>query len=320
MTDHFPDDIDIMRLPLFTIFTPSYNRAHTLPRVYESIAAQTFRDFEWVVVDDGSTDNSAELVEAWAHEACFPIRYFHQPNGHKKTAFNRGVREAQGDLFLCLDSDDAMPPDALQKFRDAWFAIPDDQRDGFAGVAGLCIDQNGKVVGDRFPAAPLDGDDLALRFKLGVEGEKWGFHRRDILERFPYPEFIPGFVVEGVVWNAIAREYQTRYINEVVRIYYPEENSLVNSMKTLSKLRGIAEGTSYAYREFIDQDWKWFAFAPLKLLKIAANQTRFTWHLWRSGSGVAYYPATVPGKILRAVSWPIGFGIFLYDELFLPTS
>ena len=83
---------------LFTVLTPTYNRAHTLARVYDSLCAQIFQDFEWVVVDDGSTDNTRELVEHWCQTAVFPINYVWQPNQHKKTAFNRGVREARGEL------------------------------------------------------------------------------------------------------------------------------------------------------------------------------------------------------------------------------
>lgn len=305
--------------PLFTIFTPTYNRAHTLPRVYKSIAAQDFRDFEWVVVDDGSTDGSADLIAAWAGEAVFPIRYFHQANAHKKTAFNRGVREARGKLFLCLDSDDTMLPDALWKFQNAWFAIPERERGSFVGVTGLCVNESGEVIGNRFPTDPLDSDDLSLRYHLGVKGEKWGFHRRDILKDHPYPDFIRGFVVEGLVWNAIARKYKSRYINEIVRIYHTEKDSLVNSIKTLAKVRGVAEGTSYAYRDFIDHDGGWFFRAPWEVIRIAANQTRFNWHLWRSGASVSYYPNTMRGKLIKAVCWPIGFGGFLYDELFLPS-
>ena len=81
---------------LFTVFTPTYNRASTLPRVYEGLKPQTFRDFEWLIVDDGSRDNTRELVQMWQAEACFPIRYIYQPNRGKPTAFNRGVQEAQG--------------------------------------------------------------------------------------------------------------------------------------------------------------------------------------------------------------------------------
>ncbi|MGQ9564843.1 MAG: glycosyltransferase family 2 protein, partial [Thermogutta sp.] len=96
----------------FTVFTPTYNRAHTLSRTYESIRRQTIRDFEWVIVDDGSTDGTDELVQQWQQECNdFPIRYFWQPNQHKKVAFNRGVREAKGQWFVPIDSDDELLPD-----------------------------------------------------------------------------------------------------------------------------------------------------------------------------------------------------------------
>ena len=309
-----------MSTPLFTIFTPSYNRAHTLPRVYESIAAQGFRDFEWVVVDDGSTDGTREIVAAWAAEADFPIRYFHQANGHKKTAFNHGVREARGELFLCLDSDDAMPPDALRIFHDAWFSIPDERRHEYAGVTGLCVDENGRVVGDRFPTSPFDSDDLSMRFASRIKGEKWGFHRRSILERHSYPEFIPGFVTESLVWNAIARKYRTRFINDVVRIYHYEPDSLVNSQRTLKKFRDLAEGSCYACTDFIDHNGRWFFAAPAAVGKIAANQTRFSWHLSRSGRAARYYPRTPSGWFLKLLAWPVGFIAFLHDEITLRTA
>ena len=97
------------RAHLFTVFTPTFNRAHTLGRVYASLRAQTYTDFEWLIVDDGSTDGTEELVRGWMAEAPFPLRYLTQVHGHKKAAFNRGVREANGELFVALDSDDEMP-------------------------------------------------------------------------------------------------------------------------------------------------------------------------------------------------------------------
>ena len=100
----------------FTVFTPTCNRCATLPRVYASLAAQTFRDFEWLIVDDGSTDCTAALVDKWTAQADFPIRYLRQENRGKHIASNRAVREARGELFLVLDSDDACVP---QKAKDA---------------------------------------------------------------------------------------------------------------------------------------------------------------------------------------------------------
>ncbi|WP_137751648.1 glycosyltransferase family A protein [Sphingopyxis sp. L1A2A] len=304
-----------MAAPLFTIFTPSYNRAHTLPRVYESIAAQIFRDFEWVVVDDGSTDNTAELVKAWAREADFAIRYFHQPNGHKKTAFNRGVREARGELFLCWDSDDTAPADALQIFRDRWAAIPEGDRDAYVGITGLCIDEAGAIVGDRYPTSPYDSDTLSSTLGDGIGGEKWGFQRLAVLRDYPFPEFIQGLVGEGLIWNAIARKYRTRYVNDVVRIYHVEPDSLIHSQKTVAKMRGVAEGQCYAAAAFLDHDWRWFAKAPTEVVKIAANHTRFAWHLHRSGRTVRHPPKTLVGWTLKLLAWPIGVAAFLYDEM-----
>lgn len=92
-------------VPTFTVFTPTYNRAHTLLRVFSSLQAQTFQDFEWLIVDDGSTDGTEELIKHWGSESHFPVRYFKQENRGKHVAFNRGVREATGQFFLPLDSD-----------------------------------------------------------------------------------------------------------------------------------------------------------------------------------------------------------------------
>src|SRR5260370_1372771 len=92
---------------VFTVFTPTFNRCSTLPRVYESLRHQTLRDFEWLIVDDGSTDGTGELVEEWQTESDFPIRYIYQENQGKPVAFNRGVQEAQADLFLTFVSNAA---------------------------------------------------------------------------------------------------------------------------------------------------------------------------------------------------------------------
>src|SRR3954466_3782814 len=100
----------------YTVFTPSYNRAHLLPRVYESLEKQTFRDFEWLVVDDGSKDNTAQVIKELAAKASFPVRYVAKPNGGKPTAVNRGAQEAQGRLITILDSDDWFKPEALERF------------------------------------------------------------------------------------------------------------------------------------------------------------------------------------------------------------
>jgi len=306
--------------PLFTIFTPTHNRAHTLLRLYESIAAQEFRDFEWVIVDDGSTDNTRELVARWIDEADFPIRYFHQSHGHKKTAYNYGIREARGELFLCWDSDDAALPHALRLFRDEWLAIPEADRGAFVGITGLCCYEDGKIFGDTYPQSPYDSNPVESTLCDRIRGDKSGFQRVDILRRHPFPEFIEGLVPEGVVWNAIAREYKTRYINEPVLIYHVEQDSIINSTNTLAKIRSMAVGRGYFAAEFLTHDWRWLFRAPVEVLKIAANHTRYAWHMWRSGSKGGFPPQSIGGCLLKLLAWPVGFLAFLYDERRLPRA
>lgn len=115
--------------PLFTVFTPTYNRAHTLGRLYLSLKEQTLLDFEWIVVDDGSSDDTCSLVESWKSESSsFPIRYFYQANRGKHVATNYAVREAFGFFFIILDSDDTCVPEALERFAYHWQAIDESNR------------------------------------------------------------------------------------------------------------------------------------------------------------------------------------------------
>ncbi|HWD90906.1 MAG TPA: glycosyltransferase family A protein [Verrucomicrobiae bacterium] len=202
----------------YTVFTPSYNRAHLLPRVYESLEKQTFRDFEWLVVDDGSKDNTAAVVKELQAKASFPVRYVVKPNGGKPTAVNRGAQEAQGGLIAILDSDDWYVPQTLERFLHHWNSIPKDQQAKFVGVTGLCCFPSGEMLGARFPRDVFDSDAIDLRYKYNVTGEKSGMLRTDVLRQYPYPEDLGKYVSESLVWNRIAKSYQTRFINEVLTV------------------------------------------------------------------------------------------------------
>src|SRR5436305_1126064 len=118
----------------FTVFTPTYNRAKTLSRVYESLINQTFKDFEWLIIDDGSVDENETftLIKSWQTKAFFPIRYVHQENAGKHIAFNKAVQLAGGEFFVPLDSDDACFSNALEKFLKLWHEIPIDKRSAFS--------------------------------------------------------------------------------------------------------------------------------------------------------------------------------------------
>lgn len=213
-----------------TVFTATYNRRSILRPLYESLCSQTMKDFEWVVVDDGSIDDTESLVWEWQKSAPFPIIYLWQENGGLMRAHNKGVTLARGELFLRIDSDDTLMPEALERFWLHWQNIPEKERNSFAGVAGLCrwsddysgahsVSQAGEIIGSRLPKPILDSTMIEIRTRYHIIGERCGIQRTDIMREYPFPVF-PGekFISEAVVWRRIAMKYRTRYVNEVFRV------------------------------------------------------------------------------------------------------
>ncbi len=206
------------RKGFFTVFTPTYNRAHTLHRVYESLLEQTILDFEWLIIDDGSTDDTEEQIALFTRcQSLFPITYIKlERNRGKHIAHNRALKEAQGEFLLVADSDDWIIPNALERMDHHWSRLADNS--DYCGVAGLCADRNGNIIGDRYP---IEAEHSTLRerqYVHKVRGEKWGCMRMDICREYPFPD-IDGFVPEGLVWLDIAKKYKDYCINEVWRIY-----------------------------------------------------------------------------------------------------
>lgn len=299
----------------FTVLTPTYNRAATLHRVYDSLRRQSFDDFEWLVIDDGSTDTTARLVGEWQAQAPFSIRYIWQANQHKKTAFNRGVREADGELLLVVDSDDELPADAMAILDAAWGAIPADARDTFVGVTGLCARPDGRIVGDRYPQDVLDSTAVDMYFHHHVRGEKFGCMRTEVLRAFPFPEDVDGFVPESLVWWAVARAgFRSRFINQVVRIYHDSADSLTHGAVSLS---GNAQGLYLLAWNMLQHHLGYFRYRPLEFVKAAARFTRFRLHLAHSGlpTAMGSYRLTHPaGWLLVLLMWPAGYLLYQRDR------
>lgn len=202
---------------MLTIMTPTYNRAYILPKAYRSLREQSRFDFEWIVVDDGSQDETERLVRGWAAECTdFPIHYCKQPNGGKHRAVNRGVQLARGAWFLILDSDDSLLPQAVERI-DAWTAEVAG-RDDLAGVAGLRGNERG-VIGSRLSEPYIEARNSERR-RYGLTGDKAEVYRTEVLRHYPFPEFEgENFIRESVVWDRIACDgYRLRWYNEV--IYY----------------------------------------------------------------------------------------------------
>lgn len=299
---------------LFTVLTPTYNRAHVLQRVYESLCEQTCQDFEWVVVDDGSTDNTRERVLAWQQESRFPIHYLWQENQHKKTAINLGVRHACGEWLVALDSDDTLEPNALYGMAQVLEGIPVPDRDKYIGIIGLCARPDGAIVGDMFPHDVFDATSLDLNFKYRVGGEKFGCMRTHVLRQFPFPENVPGFVPESLVWRAIARAgYLNRFVNQVFRVYYDSPDSLSRQGRESS---GYALGLWLLARDTVVECLPWFRYAPAQFLMAAARYTRFGLHLGKKKKkALRHWPVRgMAARLLIALMAPAGWALYLRDR------
>lgn len=201
--------------PLISVVTPTYQRAGTLPRLFESLVEQDFGDFNWIVVDDGSADETPALIEAWNREATFEIRYRAQANQGKHVAVNRGVKEADGTFCALMDSDDWYAPGALAAMVACWNDIPESRREGFANVEGLCAGPDGELLGDRFPADVCDSNTFEMTVMHAVGGDTVGMYRRDVLAAHPFPEDLGWHVMPALVWNRIAARWSTRFVNEI---------------------------------------------------------------------------------------------------------
>jgi glycosyltransferase involved in cell wall biosynthesis len=299
--------------PLFTVYTPTYNRAHTLHRCYESLKAQTFRDFEWLIVDDGSTDGTAALVAGWQAEGLVPIRYEARPHLGAHYAHNHSLQVARGMLWIKLDSDDGCVPEALARFWHHWNTIPEDKRDGFSGVTSLCRDHHGQRVGTPFPSDPLDCTAAALEYQYKVRGEKWGFLRADILKAMPYPESVPGnFIPESYLWCQVSSRYLTRHINEELRIYWTDAPSLVHGRPDPAK---NAVGHRLMFQMVLNMEAGWFFTAPARLLRAAVQYARFS---FLSGVGLLCQGRELKSgmaRLLWLAGLPLAVALWLRDRL-----
>lgn len=291
---------------LFTVFTATYNRAHTLGRVYKSLCAQTCRDFEWVIVDDGSTDGTEVLVNDWIKEADFLIRYIHQANAGKHVAFNKGVADASGELFVNFDSDDACIPEALDVLKRYWFDIPEMDRGSFSAVTAVACYADGSVVGDLFPVSPLDGFPTEIRVKYGVSGDKWGFQTTAAWREFPFPVHVgEKFIPEAASLIRIGAKYKTRFVNDVLLIVYEDGGARLS--KKITKLRiNNPRGTSDYYREYAYERMPW-----AEKVKAVVNYSRFAFH-----SGAPVDPLVRgPYPILAACALPLSLAMWLKDKV-----
>ena len=293
---------------MITVFTPTYNRASLLSRLYQSLCAQNFKDFEWIIVDDGSSDDTVsivELLQSRPRNKDFSIRYYKKENGGKHTAINVGVKKAQGDLFFIADSDDVLPPNTLQIVAEVWEQTKYDNSIG--GICGFDGDINdGSIIGTGFPKdvqlsdielsnniniGYIDATTRDVRFKLKVDGDMKEVFRTSVLREFPFPEIKEErFCPEVLVWNRIASKYKLRHINKIIYLVEYQQDGITSAI-TRSRMNSPVASTM-TYAEMLDYDislkWKirsainyWRFRCCIKNKALKAPNVKWYWRLFQ---------------------------------------
>ncbi|MCM8757818.1 MAG: glycosyltransferase family 2 protein [Candidatus Omnitrophica bacterium] len=295
-----------------TVFTPTYNRESLLARLYDSIKRQDFSNFEWIIVDDGSTDNTSSIVEAWAKESNFDIRYFYQENSGKHIAINKGVDNARGELFFIVDSDDWLSDNVLQDIWQVWQSIPKDQRILLAGVSGLCAYRDGSIVGTKYPLDSMDSDHIEIRTFYDVKGDKAEVFRTDILREFPFPSNLGKFVPEGLIWNRIGQKYKMRYVNKIWRYIEYQPDGLTSKSIEL-RVENLSSVILY-YEECIKLKNKRIKFRYR--VRNTINYVRFSIHRGEFFKNLVNI-SDIRLKLLYLIVSPFSFLLYLRDRFIL---
>lgn len=223
-----------------TVFTPTYNRAYTLHRCYESLCRQTSKDFMWLIIDDGSTDNTKELVNEWIQkDNGFEIKYVYKENGGMHTGHNKAYELIDTELNVCIDSDDFMPDNAVEIITEFWKKYGSDK---YSGIASLDNDEEGNIIGTKFPYQK--SIKLCDFYDQGGKGDKNLIYRTEVMKKYPpYPEFEgEKFVPLDYKYLLADQEYDLLILNEpTCTVEYMEDGSSLNMFKQYYKNpRGFA--------------------------------------------------------------------------------
>ena len=253
-----------------TLFTPTYNRAYILDVLYRSVQRQTFRDFEWLIIDDGSSDHTEELVNQWMKDGNdFPIRYCKVKNGGKCRAINKGLDLAQGELFFIMDSDDYLTDNALE--RVVYWESTIHGKEMYMGVVG-----NRGTSETYSPNRPLGAAyrdcNVFVRYpeytKDVVDGEHAGVWYTEIHRKYKYPEFEgENFMTPCIPWNRMANDgYKVRIFDEIIWVcnYLQDGLTMQGSMRFIKNPRGaglcLKEKADFLHYSMPDRMKMWYTF------------------------------------------------------------
>ena len=284
-----------------TVFTPTYNRAHTLPRTYESLLRQTCKDFEWLVIDDGSTDGTAGLVRGWIEENRIPIRYIYKENGGLYTGYNKAYEVIETELNVCIDSDDFMPDNAVELITGYWKEHGSDE---YAGITGLDFTLDSKPIGGYFPGDLKVCHMMDLYIKKIHFGDTKQVMRTELMKKFIPMEGFQGEKDFNPIYLLLQAD------DELPSLFVNENFCFVEYQTADSMSAGI-------YRQYLNSP---HSFAKMRRLEMRLrrntlrNLIRVAIH-YNSSCRIGkekYWLASSPRKLLTILCRPAGWLLSKY--------
>lgn len=278
-----------------SIFTPTYNRSNTLERVYKSLVDQAYKNFEWIIVDDGSTDNTDDVIKGFLQDASFPIKHHRfAKNKGKHIAYNKALEVASGDLFTVVDSDDEIDPDALEYINNKWNGLNADLRQKLSGIYALCRLYDGSTYSSTIEQKELVTDDIEMVYKLKLTGDRWWVRRLDVVKQFPFPtDFVGPYYTEGIIWKKIGQQYKILLVNKILyTVHYDGAHSLMREQRPL-EMR--AQYVCLNASDHLNNYFKYILFYP----KLFIGQTlHFLLYSFYTRNIVSTWRVLKPSKLL----------------------
>jgi|SRR5690625_209468 len=282
-----------------TVFTPTYNRAYCLSKCYESLKRQSRKDFIWLIIDDGSTDHTKELVYSWIKAGSLEIVYHFQENQGMHGAHNTAYQLIETELNVCIDSDDYMPDDAVEKILSYWNRYGSEE---VGGIIGLDANRNHEIIGTQLPSEIKSSTLFDLHHKHRVTGDKKLVYRTELTKKYPYPIF----------------EYE-KYVGLAYKYYLLDQHYEMLLMNdVICNVEYLADGSSKNMLRQYKSNPRGFSFYRKELMKLprATISYKFRQAIHYVSSSIFsknyLFLQETPNKILTILAMPLGLILFIY--------
>ena len=292
----------------FTIFIPTFNRAKHLEETLLSVEKSHFKNFEVIIIDDGSSDQTYLVVAEARGKVHYPITYIFQKNSGKAGAHNTALQYAQGEFFMNLDAGDFLLPDAMTKLLNKWTSYTEDDSARLAGISALCLNEDGKLSGEKYPEGIGNISYLELESVAPLSGEKRQAIRTEILRRFPYPR-IPGesHIRPTLIMRRMAHEYKLMWLNEPIQVNVRESDGITANIYKYRMEN--PKGFRLFFLEEITSNRKYFGKR-----KLYGDHWRYIMFSLHSGVTFRQQSKEVQDRLLWVLSIPKGTIKWLIDR------